>query len=62
MVRQKQTISPAHEEVLCNWKERGFVDLQFEFEELTEHYIRQLTKVAKNCLITFTLRAIKGRK
>ena len=48
MVRKKQTISPEHAEVLRKWKERGFVAPDFVYEELTDHYIGQLTKVAKN--------------
>ena len=48
MVRKKQTISQEHAQILCNWKERGFVDLEFDFKELTPHYMGTLTKVAKN--------------
>ena len=62
MVKQKQTISPEHAEVLCNWKEKGFVDLQFEFKELTEHYIGQLTKVAKNLSDNIYVEGHKGEK
>ena len=62
MVRRKQTISPEHVEILHNWKERGFVDTQFEFEELTEHYIGQLTKVAKNLSDNIYVEGHKGEK
>ena len=48
MVRKKQTISQEHVQILHDWKERGFVDLEFDFEELTPHYMGTLTKVAKN--------------
>ena len=62
MVKRKQTISPEHVEVLRNWKERGFVDPQFEFEELTEHYIGQLTKVTKNLSDNIYIEGHKGEK
>ena len=48
MVRKKQTISQEHVKILSDWKERGFVDPEFDFEELTPHYMEKLTKVAKN--------------
>ena len=48
MVRKKQTISPEHVQILCDWKERGFVDPEFDFEELTPHYMGKLMKVVKN--------------
>ena len=48
MVRKKQTISQEHAQILHDWKERGFVDLEFDFKELTPHYMGKLTKVAKN--------------
>ena len=48
MVRKKQTISPEDVQILHDWKERGFVDPEFDFEELTPHYMGKLTKVAKN--------------
>ena len=62
MVRQKQTISPEHAEVLRNWKERGYVDPQFEFEELTEHYMGQFTKIVKNLSDNIYVEGHKGEK
>ena len=62
MVKQKQMISPEHVEILHNWKERGFVDLQFEFEELTEQYIGQLTKIAQNLSDNLYVEGHKGEK
>ena len=62
MVRQKQTISPEHAEILCDWKERGFVDLEFDFEELTEHYMGKLTKVVKNLSDNVYVEGHKGEK
>ena len=59
MVKRKQTISPEHAEVLQKWKERGFVAPDFEYEELTDHYIGQLQRT---CLMKNTWKAIKGRK
>ena len=41
-------ISQEHAQILPDWKERGFVDPEFDFEELTPHYMGTLTKVAKN--------------
>ena len=55
-------ISLEHAEVLHNWKERGFVDPQFEFEELTEHHMGQLTKVAKNLSDNIYVEGHKGEK
>ena len=48
MVRKKQTISPEHAQILRDWKERGFVDPEFDFKELTPHYMGKLMKVVKN--------------
>ena len=62
MVRKKQTISPEHAEVLRKWKERGFVDLDFLYEELTDRYIGQLTKVAKNLSDEIYMEGHKGEK
>ena len=62
MVKRKQTISPEHTEVLRKWKERGFVAPDFEYEELTEHYIGQLTKVAKNLSDEEYVEGHKGEK
>ena len=62
MVRKKQTISPEHAEVLRKWKERGFVDADFVYEELTDHYIGQLTKVAKNLSDEEYVEGHKGEK
>ena len=62
MVKQKQTISPEHAEVLRKWKEGGFVALDFEYEELTEHYIGQLMKVAKNLSDEEYMEGHKGKK
>ena len=55
-------ISPEHAEILHNWKERGFVDPQFEFEELTEQYIGQLTKIAQNLSDNLYVEGHKGEK
>ena len=62
MVRRKQTISPEHAEILRNWKEMGFVDPEFDFKELTEHYMGKLTKVAKNLSDNVYVEGHKGRK
>ena len=62
MVRKKQTISPEHAEVLRKWKERGFVDPDFVYEELTDHYIGQLTKVAKKLSDEIYVEGHKGEK
>ena len=62
MVRKKQTVSPEHTEVLQKWKERGFVAPDFEYEELTDHYIGQLTKVAKNLSDEEYVEGHKGEK
>ena len=62
MVKQKQTISPEHAEVLRKWKEREFVAPDFEYEELTEHYIGQLTKVVKNLSDEEYVEGHKGEK
>ena len=62
MVKQKQTISKEHVAILCNWKERGFVDPKFEFEELTEHYIRELTKITQNLSDNLYVEGHKGEK
>ena len=35
MVRKKQTISQEYAQILHDWKERGFVDPEFDFKELT---------------------------
>ena len=48
MVRKKQTISQEHAQILRDWKERGFVDPEFDFEELIPHYMGKLMNVAKN--------------
>ena len=55
-------ISPEHAEILRDWKERGFVDLEFDFEELTEHYMGKLTKVAKNLSDNVYVEGHKGKK
>ena len=62
MVRKKQTISPEHVEVLQKWKERGFVDPDFVYEKLTDHYIGQLLKVAKNLSDEIYVEGHKGEK
>ena len=62
MVRWKQTISPEHAEILHDWKERGFVDSEFDFEELTEHYMGKLTKVVKNLSDNIYVEGHKGEK
>ena len=62
MVRKKQTISPEHAEVLRKWKERGFVAPDFVYEELTDHYIGQLTKVVKNLSDEEFVEGHKGEK
>ena len=62
MVKRKQTISPEHAEVLQKWKERGFVDPDFVYEELTDHYIGQLTKVAKKLSDEIYMEGHKGEK
>ena len=62
MVRKKQTISLEHAEVLRKWKERGFVDPDFVYEEFTDHYIGQLTKVAKNLSDEIYVEGHKGEK
>ena len=62
MVRQKQTVSTEHAEVLQKWKERGFLAPDFEYEELTSHYMGQLNKVAKNLSGTVYEEHHKGEK
>ena len=62
MVRQKQTISTEHAEVLQKWKERGFLAPDFEYEELTSHYMGQLNKVVKNLSGTIYEEHHKGKK
>ena len=48
MVRRKQTLSTEQADVLRQWKQRGFLAPDFEYEELTSHYMEQLNKAAKN--------------
>ena len=62
MLRQKQTITEEHAAVLHNWKERGYVGPKFEFEELTEHYMGQLTKFAQNLSDNIYVEGHKGEK
>ena len=47
---------------MMNWKERGFVDAKFEFKELTEHYMGQLTKVTQNLSDNVYVEGHKGEK
>ena len=62
MVRQKQTISPEHAQILRDWKGRGFVDLEFDFKELTPHYMGKLTKAVKNLSDNVYVEGHKGEK
>ena len=41
-------ISPEHAQILHDWKERGFVDPEFDFKEPAPHYMGKLMKVVKN--------------
>ena len=59
---RKQTITAEHAELLRNWKERGFVDPEFDFKELTEHYMGTLTKVVKNLSDNIYVEGHKGEK
>ena len=62
MVRRKQTVSKEHADVLRQWKQRGFLTLDFEYEELTSHYMEQLNKAAKNLAGSIYEEHHKGEK
>ena len=62
MVRRKQTLSTEHADVLRQWKQRGFLALDFEYEELTSHYMEQLNKAVKNLAGSIMRNTIKGKK
>ena len=62
MVRRKQTVSKEHADVLRQWKQRGFLAPDFEYEELTSHYMEQLNKAAKNLAGSIYKEHHKGEK
>ena len=62
MVRRKQTVSKEHADVLRQWKQRGFLAPDFEYEELTSHYMEQLNKAAKNLAGSIYEEHHKGEK
>ena len=62
MVRRKQTVSKEHADVLQQWKQRGFLAPDFEYEELTSHYMEQLNKAAKNLAGSIYEEHHKGEK
>ena len=62
MVRRKQTLSTEHADVLRQWKQRGFLAPDFEYEELTSHYMEQLNKAAKNLAGSIYEEHHKGEK
>ena len=62
MVRRKQTLSTEHADVLWQWKHRGFLAPDFEYEELTSHYMEQLNKAAKNLTGSIYEEHHKGEK
>ena len=62
MVRKKQTISQEHAQIIRDWKERGFVDPEFDFEELRPHYMGKLTNVAKNLSDNIYVKGHVGEK
>ena len=62
MVRRKQTVSKEHTDVLRQWKQRGFLAPDFEYEELTSHYMEQLNKAAKNLAGSIYEEHHKGEK
>ena len=62
MVRQKQTLSTEHADVLRQWKQRGLLAPDFEYEELTSHYMEQLNKAAKNLAGSIYEEHHKGEK
>ena len=62
MVRQKQTLSAEHADVLRKWKERGLLAPDFVYEELTPHYMEQLNKAAKNLSGSIYEEHHKGQK
>ena len=61
MVKQKQTVSEEHATILCTWKQRGFVEPSFDFEELTEHYMGQLCNM-ENLSDDIYVQGHKGKK
>ena len=62
MVRRKQTVSKEHADVLRQWKQRGFLAPDFEYEELTSHYMEQLNKAVKNLAGSIYEEHHKGEK
>ena len=61
-MRQKQTLSTEHTDVLRQWKQRGFLAPDFEYEELTSHYMEQLNKAVKNLAGSIYEEHHKGEK
>ena len=61
-MRRKQTLSKEHADVLRQWKQRGFLAPDFEYEELTSHYMEQLNKAAKNLAGSIYEEHHKGEK
>ena len=61
-MRRKQTLSTEHADVLRQWKQRGFLAPDFEYEELMSHYMEQLNKAAKNLAGSIYEEHHKGEK